>query len=363
MNIINIEIYSLIIALLILIDYKYFFKNNINKRSISLISFIFGTILLSLINILMILLKISVLRLLLLFIAFVIIFCLPIILYDYIKEKYLKTEFFIKNKYYIEEIYFFLTSILIIMIFYINSDRQVPLYITGASYYNKYLVFSIIPMIILLIEYFYYRIYKDKVKNIRIFLIILIHIIGTIIGIIIFTNLNIFTLIYLLCGILLYTDIHDEIINRDRLTGVYNREVLERFTNEKRNNGNKLTAIYMIDVDKFKTINDTYGHHIGDKILIDLAKILTMSVRQSDYIIRYGGDEFLIIAKINEEKNAELIPQKIKDNIINYNNNNQIPISISIGSSIYNPKNKYDFKKLIATADKKMYKTKNKNRN
>lgn len=96
----------------------------------------------------------------------------------------------------------------------------------------------------------------------------------------------------------------------DALTGVYNRAGYDYIKNMI---NLKSTAMLLIDCDKFKTINDTMGHEIGDKILIKLAEALTSEFREEDYICRIGGDEFLIFMTNTDKKSRGLIREKVKN--------------------------------------------------
>jgi diguanylate cyclase (GGDEF)-like protein len=83
-------------------------------------------------------------------------------------------------------------------------------------------------------------------------------------------------------------------ISRDELTGIYNRTILKdsalKYIKEKQG-----LSVIVIDGDGLKSINDTYGHHIGDEAIIHIATRMTGSFRDSDYLIRSGGDEFLVL--------------------------------------------------------------------
>jgi diguanylate cyclase len=89
----------------------------------------------------------------------------------------------------------------------------------------------------------------------------------------------------------------------DPLTRCYNRRFLEEVEthelHQHRRYGLPLSLLY-IDIDHFKTINDTRGHHVGDKVLQALAEILRTRTRHSDYVLRWGGDEFLVLLSCDE---------------------------------------------------------------
>jgi diguanylate cyclase (GGDEF)-like protein len=123
----------------------------------------------------------------------------------------------------------------------------------------------------------------------------------------------------------------------------------------------------MVDIDHFKTINDTYGHMVGDHVLTVFAQLLKRCIRKTDHIVRYGGDEFLVILPSTDIETAKIIAERIrcevgKINIPPFRNITVPHISCSLGVSTY-PEycdNKDD---LIRTSDLALYKAKKSGRN
>ena len=147
---------------------------------------------------------------------------------------------------------------------------------------------------------------------------------------------------------------YNEKLYTDVMTGIYNR----RFFEEKIKNMEDEAGIAVIDLDDFKLHNDTYGHSAGDAALITTANIIKKYIRKTDILIRYGGDEFLLILPsikkhIFEDK-LKLIREKIHDTIVpKYE---KMQLSVSIGGAIFREGNIED---AIASADRQMYIAKN----
>jgi len=156
-------------------------------------------------------------------------------------------------------------------------------------------------------------------------------------------------------------------VAHDSLTGVANRTRLLKKIDEaiqESKTSKKKFAICFIDLDKFKPVNDTFGHHAGDMLLKHIATLLQNFVRESDTVARIGGDEFVILFKEIESqefltdiiKRLELLQQK---NPLHYTHEDTIHFSFSLGCSIY-PDDAKDAKSLLAFADQLMYKQKKK---
>ena len=155
--------------------------------------------------------------------------------------------------------------------------------------------------------------------------------------------------------------------NYDALTGLPNRSLfLDRLNQSVRmakRTGN--FTIMFLDLDRFKQVNDSLGHSIGDELLINASERLTHAVRESDTVSRRGGDEFtLLLHGIDDEEQIEQVSHKIMNAMDKpfYIEGQEINISVSIGISIY-PQNGEDSETLLLNADRAMYAAKDKGRN
>ena len=150
----------------------------------------------------------------------------------------------------------------------------------------------------------------------------------------------------------------------DPLTGIYNRRYVESaFAAAKTRSEHKdqSFAILLLDVNDFKSVNDHFGHKTGDEYLILITNQLKNSVRKTDIVARWGGDEFLILSPdIQKKEDLDNMLARIHDNLKLQSFNN-INISVSIGSAQY-PNDGKCFDDLIKVADKNMYQMKSQKR-
>lgn len=154
----------------------------------------------------------------------------------------------------------------------------------------------------------------------------------------------------------------------DVLTGLPNRVLfLDRFdqsiAHSKRSN--TLLAIIFLDLDKFKPVNDTFGHEVGDKLLVEVATRIKSSIRDEDTVSRQGGDEFaILLGDINTVSECEQLAKRIHDSLSTpfYIDNNTIEIGASSGIVLY-PREDDDIDTLIRYADQAMYQAKLAGRN
>lgn len=146
----------------------------------------------------------------------------------------------------------------------------------------------------------------------------------------------------------------------DQLTGVANRALFDKFADKylkmaKLNQ--QMLGLMFIDVNEFKSINDTYGHNTGDKVMTRVASLLTESTRKDDIVCRYGGDEFLVLMPdIQDYDNYYAISRQLKEkgNRQIVQDGFEISLSLSIGVSFF-PDDGETIEELVAKADQFMY--------
>lgn len=161
----------------------------------------------------------------------------------------------------------------------------------------------------------------------------------------------------------------EEEVNTDGLTKLYNHRfffelVTKEFANAQRNLF-PLSCI-MIDIDLFKSVNDTYGHQMGDKVLEGVGKILIESIRAGDYAARYGGEEFAIILPNTVIDKAKMVAERIRKiaestNLLNNSDNRTITLSAGVACTENNNLSKAI--ELVELADKAAYRAKKEGRN
>jgi diguanylate cyclase (GGDEF)-like protein/PAS domain S-box-containing protein len=151
-----------------------------------------------------------------------------------------------------------------------------------------------------------------------------------------------------------------EMAHTDKLTGVYNRNYLD-YLLEYESGKAKIECtdlvIVMMDIDKFKFFNDTYGHNYGDKVLKQVAQKITENLRKTDFAGRYGGDEFLVILPRTTINEAKSITERIL-NVVSQININDIKEKISLSIGIVKQLNEEEVSEVIERADKTMYNAK-----
>jgi len=150
----------------------------------------------------------------------------------------------------------------------------------------------------------------------------------------------------------------------DNLTQAYNRtkyeEVIKREIERTKRSSTPL-SIAMFDIDHFKKVNDAYGHDVGDYVLKTLSQIVKKKIRDIDYLIRWGGEEFIVIALDTDLRGTEMMAEKIRHAIGNYSFDKVGRVTVSFGVTQFKQEETED--SFIKRADDALYQAKEKGRN
>ncbi len=146
----------------------------------------------------------------------------------------------------------------------------------------------------------------------------------------------------------------------DDLTGLYNRrgfaDLGEQYLKLARRSSRGITMVFL-DLDRFKTINDSLGHHVGDRALMKVADILRATFRRSDIIGRLGGDEFAVLALEASGESSELLVERLRERFREFNQSGREPyqLSVSIGMARHDGDMRVRLEDLLSEADNAMY--------
>jgi len=160
-----------------------------------------------------------------------------------------------------------------------------------------------------------------------------------------------------------------ELVLTDGLTGLYNlrhfNKVLQAEMDRSKRSGIP-TCLVMIDLDHFKSINDTYGHETGNKVLKHVAEILTSELRTTDVICRYGGEEFVVIFPETQLNLAVKVADRVREMIANSPVDceaGEISVTASMGASVYMKFGILSLEEFVDSVDKYLYEAKRSGRN
>ena len=157
--------------------------------------------------------------------------------------------------------------------------------------------------------------------------------------------------------------------NIDPLTNCYNRRFGYNRITEEMSRSNRLgdpMGLLMIDIDDFKAINDQYGHIVGDKVLIEFTSVLEKIFRKEDVLIRYGGEEFVVLLINSGSKETEVVAYKVLREIENHIFNiddHKMDLTVSIGGTSYPDCGSKSIDELLNYIDQNMYEVKNSGKN
>ena len=253
---------------------------------------------------------------------------------------------------------------ILVLIAAINLFVPIVYYLDAANIYHRlpfsyaYYVVSFVYLVSSIVTLKRYETRYDKVRFFTIYLMMGPIVLGTGLQVLHYGV----SLIWVSVAIgltAIYMSIQNEFSYQDTLTGLYNRAyldyLLDKFT---KNPDTKLGGI-MVDVDFFKEINDTYGHHIGDEALIDVARVLMFGKPDKGISIRFAGDEFIILLKACSEQVLKNTVKNIRDELALFNEaeNRQYTLSLSIGYTLFDYE-KDDSDSFFKKMDDNMYEEK-----
>ncbi len=162
-------------------------------------------------------------------------------------------------------------------------------------------------------------------------------------------------------------ELNQRLATTDDLTGLYNRRFfMEQLSQQKAlsERDDSDFVICFCDLDNFKQINDTFGHHTGDIVLKTFSEILSSCIREIDYVARFGGEEFVCLLVNTDVENAEKVTERIRESLDKYNFSDIAPslhATVSVGISNFKQFN--TIQETLMDADNKMYRAKQLGRN
>ncbi|MGB5856174.1 MAG: diguanylate cyclase [Oceanisphaera sp.] len=155
---------------------------------------------------------------------------------------------------------------------------------------------------------------------------------------------------------------HRHLANTDPLTGLLNRSGI--MVALKKGTLKKSAIMAILDIDEFKSVNDSYGHDFGDLVLVRLSRVLTDNVKGGDLTVRWGGEEFLLVFYDISMDSSKMLMNKIKDEfekIVFNRNDTTLSVTFSAGLAIFDDISTFDA--TIKLADERLYHAKNTGRN
>lgn len=292
---------------------------------------------------------------------------LPMLWIIYVDYKIYASEMRIKKMMFLYALPFDIHSVLCIISlwngFFFNVSPE-NLYSRGPflSYiFSPVICFSylVIPVVMML---FYRKSLADSSDSLNSYYALLLFPIPPLIGGIVqilYPPVALVWMCTVLSILILFINVQNAEILTDHLTGLYNRRQLEAHIDWKLRKITpplKLVGI-MLDINKFKSINDLLGHDVGDLAIEQAGDILRRSLRKGDFVARYGGDEFVIVLEVVETEKVERIIERIRNNCaaLNSAENADYSIDFSVGYKAYDGSEKVTLRQFLTEIDREMY--------
>lgn len=232
-----------------------------------------------------------------------------------------------------------------------NIYKRGSLFLVNAFFMYYYLIIAFKELI-------QYRHTIRRQSFIPMLLFVLPPSLGGILQVLSFGLLLIWPMATLSC-LMVYVFVQMERASIDFLTGLFNKREFESYMANLEKSHLQLGKLagYVIDLNRFKQINDTYGHDIGDEALKSIAHVIKSSFRSNDFVTRFGGDEFAVILFIEHEQDLQRINQRLVDQLKAFNAQTPFPFQLefSFGSDIYRSGLDNSVEKFMRRLDEMMY--------
>lgn len=166
-------------------------------------------------------------------------------------------------------------------------------------------------------------------------------------------------------GLLLTLRKQNYLLSKDPHTRSYNKLAIERIAQSEIESGRVRrldTSVLIVDIDNFKHFNDTYGHQIGDEALVVVTRHLQSQIRASDYLSRWGGDEFVIVCPNTSQTQVVRLMKRIQQSSNQLLRIQSLPIKLSIGAAT-SERSIDTFSQTFRKADRSLYHVKEQGRN
>lgn len=159
----------------------------------------------------------------------------------------------------------------------------------------------------------------------------------------------------------------EEMANRDGLTGAFNKSFMHKTLDTVFNGNSRRNSLAIMDIDHFKNYNDKNGHMEGDNLLRSLAQLITDSLRETDMLFRFGGEEFVILFADTAREDAIMVAERIRQKVADFvfpfeekQPNGDLTISVGVA---FSPIDATEKQSLLEIADERLYKAKSEGRN
>lgn len=263
-------------------------------------------------------------------------------------------------------IFFWMLCIIEVALLILNFFIPVVFTVSENNVYERgryYMIFVIIGFVLILYGYAYYLLAKLQNPSLRYFPVIefLMPIfLGNIIQMQIY-GISILPVSFAIAFAGITISLQNECIYVDKLTGVYNRYELDRILKSRSLKRSGKVAAMMLDLNGFKAINDNYSHEEGDIALVNFARILSRAIASDGIVIRFAGDEFIIILHRAKDIDLEAYKAKLQAKVDEYNQTSGKPYALStaIGGKIFDV-NRENVNDLVTGIDVLMYEDKEK---